>query len=56
MDVEHDQHGRGGSGVGTGSGHVRFETRETPPGPVRTFAYDDPELHRVELFCVAEAH
>jgi DNA polymerase IV len=51
MDVEHDQHGRGwvwGSGLGRVT--VRFETRETPPGPVRTFAYDDPELHRVELF------
>ena len=49
MDVEHDQHGRGwvwGSGLGRVT--VRFETRETPPGPVRT--YDDPELHRVELF------
>jgi DNA polymerase-4 len=51
MDVEHDQHGRGwvwGSGLGRVT--VRFETRETPPGPVRTFAYDDPALHRVELF------
>jgi DNA polymerase IV len=50
-DVEHDQHGRGwvwGSGLGRVT--VRFETRETPPGPVRTFAYDDPALHRVELF------
>jgi DNA polymerase IV len=51
MDVEHDQHGRGwvwGSGLGRVT--VRFETRETPPGSVRTFAYDDPALHRVELF------
>jgi DNA polymerase-4 len=23
---------------------VRFETRHTPPGPVRTFADDDPAL------------
>ena len=23
---------------------VRFETRDTPPGPVRTFAVDDPAL------------
>jgi DNA polymerase-4 len=48
-DVEHDQHGRGwvwGSGLGRVT--VRFETRETPPGPVRTFAYDDPALRRVE--------
>ena len=49
MDVEHDQHGRGwvwGSGLGRVT--VRFETRETPPGPVRTFAYDDPALHRAD--------
>jgi DNA polymerase-4 len=49
LDVEHDQHGRGwvwGSGVGRVT--VRFETRETPPGQVRTFAYDDPALHRVD--------
>ncbi|HEX3205253.1 MAG TPA: helix-hairpin-helix domain-containing protein, partial [Propionibacteriaceae bacterium] len=49
LDVEHDQHGRGwvwGSGLGRVT--VRFETRETPPGPVRTFSYDDPALHRVD--------
>ena len=49
MDVEHDQHGRGwvwGSGLGRVT--VRFETRETPPGPVRTFSYDDPALHRAD--------
>jgi DNA polymerase-4 len=49
LDVEHDQHGRGwvwGSGLGRVT--VRFETRETPPGPVRTFSYDDPALHRLE--------
>jgi len=49
LDVEHDQHGRGwvwGSGLGRVT--VRFETRETPPGPVRTFAYDDPALHGVD--------
>jgi DNA polymerase IV len=48
LDVEHDQHGRGwvwGSGLGRVT--VRFETRDTPPGPVRTYAYDDPALHRV---------
>jgi DNA polymerase-4 len=48
IDVEHDQHGRGwvwGSGLGRVT--VRFETSQTPPGPVRTFAYDDPALHRV---------
>jgi DNA polymerase-4 len=50
MDVEHDQHGRGwvwGSGLGRVT--VRFETRQTPPGPVLTFSYDDPALHRVGL-------
>jgi DNA polymerase IV len=48
IDVEHDQHGRGwvwGSGLGRVT--VRFETRDTPPGPVRTLAADDPALHRV---------
>jgi DNA polymerase-4 len=50
MDIEHDQHGRGWVwGTGLGRLTVRFETRETPPGPVRTFAIDDPALHRVEL-------
>ncbi|HEY6812944.1 MAG TPA: DNA polymerase IV [Propionibacteriaceae bacterium] len=49
VDVEHDQHGRGwvwGSGLGRVT--VRFETRDTPPGPIRTFAADDPALGRVE--------
>lgn len=49
LDVEHDQHGRGwvwGSGLGRVT--VRFETRFTPPGPVRTFAADDPALRRVD--------
>jgi DNA polymerase-4 len=49
LDVEHDQHGRGwvwGSGLGRVT--VRFETRDTPPGPVRTFAAEDPALHRVD--------
>ena len=42
VDVEHEDHGRGwvwGSGLGRVT--VRFETRETPPGPVSTFAADD---------------
>jgi DNA polymerase IV len=50
VDVDHDQHGRGwvwGSGLGRVT--VRFETKDTPPGPVRTFAVDDPGLHRVDL-------
>jgi DNA polymerase IV len=48
-DVEHDQYGPGwvwGSGLGRVT--VRFETKDTPPGPVRTFASDDHALHRVE--------
>ncbi|MBA2464368.1 MAG: DNA polymerase IV [Nocardioidaceae bacterium] len=45
MDVEHTDRGPGwvwGSGVGRVT--VRFETAETPPGPVRTFRADDPDL------------
>jgi DNA polymerase-4 len=48
-DVEHDAHGRGwvwGSGVGRVT--VRFETRDSGPGPVRTVAVDDPALHLAE--------
>jgi DNA polymerase-4 len=44
-DVEHDVHGHGWVwGAGLGRVTVRFETRETGPGPVRTFRLDDPEL------------
>jgi DNA polymerase-4 len=46
QDVRHDEHGTGwvwGSGLGRVS--VRFEGPRTPPGPVRTFAVDDPRLH-----------
>jgi DNA polymerase-4 len=45
MDVEHDDHGPGwvwGSGLGRVT--VRFETADSAPGPVRTFAADDPRL------------
>lgn len=45
MDVHHAEHGDGwvwGSGLGRVT--VRFETRDTPPGPVLTFAADDPAL------------
>ncbi len=45
QDVRHAVHGDGwvqGSGVGRVT--VRFETRWTPPGRVRTFAIDDPDL------------
>ena len=44
-DVVHAEHGSGwvwGSGLGRVT--VRFETAETGPGPVRTFAVDDPDL------------
>jgi DNA polymerase-4 len=44
-DVVHDRFGPGwvwGSGLGRVT--VRFETAATGPGPVRTFATDDPEL------------
>lgn len=47
VDVDHDQHGRGWVwGAGLGRVTVRFETRDTGPGPVRTFAEDDPALRR----------
>ena len=45
MDVHHDDHGDGwvwGSGLGRVT--VRFETRDSPPGPVMTFPADDPAL------------
>ncbi len=45
MDVEHATMGRGWVwGSGRGVVTVRFETAETPPGPVRSFGIDDPEL------------
>ena len=34
-------------GLGLGRVTVRFETKDTPPGPVWTFASDDPALHRL---------
>lgn len=44
-DVHHDEHGDGWVwGAGLGRVTVRFETRLTGPGPVRTFAADDPAL------------
>lgn len=49
QDVRHDAHGRGwvwGSGLGRVT--VRFEGPGTPPGPVRTFAGDDPYLHAAD--------
>ena len=45
LDVEHDTYGPGWVwGSGRDRVTVRFETRDTPPGPVRTFADDDPAL------------
>ena len=47
-DVEHDEYGRGWVwGAGVGRVTVRFETRDTQPGPIRTFTLDDPKLRLV---------
>ncbi|MGH3359255.1 MAG: DNA polymerase IV [Nocardioidaceae bacterium] len=44
-DVVHTAHGPGWVwGCGLGRVTVRFETADTPPGPVRTFRADDPDL------------
>ncbi|WP_285687460.1 DNA polymerase IV [Actinoplanes sp. NBRC 103695] len=46
QDVRHDTHGAGWVwGSGRGVVTVRFEGPATPPGPVLTFAADDPALH-----------
>ena len=48
-DVVHDEYGPGWVwGSGRGRVTVRFETRDRPDGPVRTFACDDPMLHRAD--------
>jgi DNA polymerase-4 len=45
MDVEHATMGRGWVwGSGRGVVTVRFETADTPPGPVRSYPIDDPDL------------
>ena len=45
MDVVHDEMGRGWVwGSGRGVVTVRFETAETPAGPVRSYAVDDAAL------------
>ena len=45
MDVVHAEMGRGWVwGSGRGVVTVRFETSETPAGPVRSYAEDDPQL------------
>jgi DNA polymerase IV len=46
LDVVHDDHGPGWVwGSGRGVVTVRFETADSPAGPVRSFALDDPALH-----------
>jgi DNA polymerase-4 len=48
-DVVHDEMGPGWVwGSGSGVVTVRFETADTPPGPVRSYRADDPALHRYE--------
>ncbi|MGA8245814.1 MAG: DNA polymerase IV [Nocardioides sp.] len=50
MDVDHDDLGRGWVwGAGRGIVTVRFETADSPPGPVRSFQVDDPALTAVHL-------
>lgn len=45
MDVVHAEHGQGWVwGAGRGVVTVRFETAQTGPGKVRSFAADDPDL------------
>ncbi|WP_125036417.1 DNA polymerase IV [Nocardioides sp. LS1] len=45
MDVEHAEMGRGWVwGAGRGVVTVRFETAESPAGPVRSYPEDDPQL------------
>ncbi len=47
-DVTHEIHGPGWVwGSGRKVVTVRFETADTGPGPVRSFAIDDPQLHLV---------
>jgi DNA polymerase IV len=49
QDVAHPDHGRGWVwGSGRGRVTVRFETADTPPGPVKTFSVDDPALTKVQ--------
>ncbi len=49
-DVTHDEWGRGWVwGAGLGRVTVRFETRETGPGPIRTFRSDDPALRPADI-------
>lgn len=55
-DVRHAEYGHGwvqGSGVGRVT--VRFETPDSPPGRVRTFAVDDPGLEVAEPLPLVES-
>ncbi len=57
VEVEHDELGRGwvwGSGLGVVT--VRFETRHTGVGPVKSLRADDPALHRAELLPMKHDH
>jgi DNA polymerase IV len=48
MDVEHETYGPGWVwGAGLGRVTVRFETADTGPGPIHTFATDDVMLRRL---------
>jgi DNA polymerase-4 len=50
LDVVHATFGPGWVwGAGRGRVTVRFETKDAPDGPIRTFAADDPNLHRADL-------
>ncbi len=50
MDVVHDELGDGWVwGSGRGVVTVRFETRDSPAGPVRSFSVDDPMLRRASV-------
>jgi DNA polymerase-4 len=57
-DVEHDVHGPGWVwGSGRAGVTVRFETRQSPAGPIHTFAVDDPHLrHRVVELPITSEH
>ena len=49
QDVTHPAHGAGWvQGSGSGRVTVRFEGPHTLPGPIRTFAVDDPDLEPAE--------
>ncbi len=50
MDVVHEDFGQGWVwGSGRGVVTVRFETASTPPGPVRSFAINEPKLGPLPL-------